>query len=811
MDEHFMVFSDRVLGKIGKLQANIRSVTVRTKAVVPFEYPGEAFFLAYKVIEKIWKGRESQRSVSTGFDLSRNAIQELEKSFQKMGAAGLIEPLPTLTVDKRLEALVLLVKKARPHASNRSIVTLSEGLRLPTLTLEMVSSIQRSHGYGQRLDDNDIKYFYLFQRFEVSLQKMRLGKVGDFHDRSDRPGTFLNYDRDSFQHRAELFRELSGIERKRKVRSTLKSFGIHSSRFYALRDRYLQYGVRGLIDITSRSKQPGEKISPDLELKIIEERLMNPSLSTRKVIKELKLNCSQSRVQHIYDRWNLSAIDVAVPIRGVLSSGDQVIEGVAHSKAQSARVCSPELVHKTNLRVTRSFSELVNMLSYRSLPVCNPGAIIMAPLLEQLGIVEAIHTYGPKSLRTTEITNDIIVNTMRIIAGFPTVNTYLENSDRSVAIGSGILNKPVKSKFYRTMDDFSFHHLQELRNDLGVRATEIGIVEGKEIAIDYHCDPCDSRFPRDKGLTKAPDSSGDLVYAHRPHVIWDSLTNSIINIAYCEGRSRASASSLYQFLENNLFKMIDSSAIAEIYADSEYTGEKQLIYLQVRSQSSVTMCLKQNPKIKKWKEETINEGKWEAYGDDYRIASKDYILPETQKPFRFVVKQKLEDNETRCFGSTHVDWSPKKILDKYHIRWPVETGIKDLIENYFLNRPTGSSPEKVETHYYCVMIARTLVDYFRNVLCEKKWKKSETSKSVLSTIRTTLFSSQNCELSLTDSGDLQLTYLDGDPLGIKSNVKQLLERRKKAGLNTVSWWGGRGLHIEIEDRYHFDTGSQNVP
>ena len=40
------------------------------------------------------------------------------------------------------------------------------------------------------------------------------------------------------------------------------------------------------------------------------------------------------------------------------------------------------------------------------------------------------------------------------------------------------------------------------------------------------------------------------------------------------------------------------SAIAEIYADSEYTGEKQLVYLHVRSGASVIMCLKQNKKIK---------------------------------------------------------------------------------------------------------------------------------------------------------------------------------------------------------------------
>ena len=66
--------------------------------------------------------------------------------------------------------------------------------------------------------------------------------------------------------------------------------------------------------------------------------------------------------------------------------------------------------------------------------------------------------------------------------------------------------------------------------------------------------------------------------------------------------------------------------------------------------------------------------------------------------------------------------TPVTILNSYHIRWPVETGIKDLTENYFLYRPTGTSPEKVEAHYYCVMLARMTIDYseWRSLWCKNK-------------------------------------------------------------------------------------------
>jgi hypothetical protein len=422
--------------------------------------------------------------------------------------------------------------------------------------------------------------------------------------------------------------------------------------------------------------------------------------------------------------------------------------------------------------------------------------------LDQLGVVEALHTHGPEAFRSSEITNNIIVNVMRIIAGFPSIHDYSMNSDRSVAVGSGLSLNPSKGRFYDSFEQLRFEHLQSLRNDAACRARELGVIEGKEIAVDYHCDPSDSRFPRDKSLSKSPDKKGDMVYAHRPQIFWDSITNTVINIAYCEGRSRA-PSALYKFCEENLFKIIDSDVIAEIYADSEYTGEKQLIYLMLRSEADVTMCLKQNPKIKKWKEQIIKKDRWEDYGEDYRIASQDITLPETGKFFRIIVKQNKETDETRCFGSTHIDYSPRKILDSYHIRWPVETGIKDLIENYFLNKPPGTSPEKVETHYYCVMLARLTIDYFKSVLCIPQWRTPEDWQCVLSTIRTSIFSNQNCELSLDDSGDFLITYLDGDRNSIKKRLAEMLKKRKKLGLNNVSWWGYRGVQIEVKNQYDF--------
>jgi len=42
--------------------------------------------------------------------------------------------------------------------------------------------------------------------------------------------------------------------------------------------------------------------------------------------------------------------------------------------------------------------------------------------------------------------------------------------------------------------------------------------------------------------------------------------------------------------------------------------------------------------------------------------------------------------------------------------------------------------------------------------------------------RATIFTNQNCEVTIHESGDLLLTYLDGDPLGVKQDMKGMFKK-----------------------------------
>ena len=516
-----MVLTESSWKYFAQIPFRIRAGLANSQSSVPFKYEDESFFTSYDALYRIWVKRQSQRAVINSYNISKQTLKKWENSFVEYGAVGLLPELSFIDINPQLEQLILLIKSSRPHERASHALRLAEALQIPGSDLNLIRLTQRCHGYGQRMGQEDIEYFKGLQHILNSVAKQKTKKT-NMHDAKQRPKTFFNFNRDHLQQRMELMKTLCQCQKQRQIRPVLTTFGISPNRFYVLKNRYMSYGIWGLADLVQQGRT-GEKISSELELQIIEHRLMDSSLSTTKMIKKLNLKCSKANVQKVYKRWGLSHFKKPIPIRGVLSIPVPVkITHKSSNLKQSVKLQMPDLIANARLKVNPSFSRFIKTLSHRKVSISNPGAIIAAPFLDQLGVVEALQTYGPSNFKPADITNNIIVNVLRIIAGFPTINDYTMNSDRSVAIASGLSLNPAKSRFYDSFDSLRFEHLQALRNDASCRARELNIIEGKQISIDYHCDPCDSRFPRDKALSKSPDKKGDLVYAHRPQIIWDS-------------------------------------------------------------------------------------------------------------------------------------------------------------------------------------------------------------------------------------------------------------------------------------------------
>jgi len=236
------------------------------ESAAPFKYKGEDFFKAYEALGKCWAKRQSMRKVSNRSRIQRPKLRLWEQRFISEGTLGLLCEVSAVEVDEKLERLVVLVKTARPHENASLSLKLADALEIPGGSLALIRRIQRSHGYGQNLDEADRKYFQGLQHILRSAVHLRKDVV--VRDKRSKARSFFDFEHDPLQQRVELFKALSICKGRRQVRPVLRQFAVHSNRFYVLKERYMTYGVWGLVDLVQTTKI-GEKISPEMELQII--------------------------------------------------------------------------------------------------------------------------------------------------------------------------------------------------------------------------------------------------------------------------------------------------------------------------------------------------------------------------------------------------------------------------------------------------------------------------------------------------------------------------------------------------------------
>ncbi|HEB29796.1 MAG TPA: hypothetical protein ENI15_02835 [Spirochaetes bacterium] len=175
-------------------------------------------------------------------------MKKWEEHFVEHGTIGLLPELSYVEVDTRLERLTVLIKTCRTHESASLVLKLADALEIPGASLELIRQIQRCYRYGQRLNNNDIQYFSGLQHILSSIEHHMRKKSAE-HDKADRAKSFYNFDHDPLQQRVEIFKTLSEVTKKRRIRLVLRRVGIHPNRYYRLKDRYMMYGIWGLVDL----------------------------------------------------------------------------------------------------------------------------------------------------------------------------------------------------------------------------------------------------------------------------------------------------------------------------------------------------------------------------------------------------------------------------------------------------------------------------------------------------------------------------------------------------------------------------------
>ena len=799
-----MILSPVAIRYFKLLGSKVTNEMASYHSTTPYFITNDPLIRHYEALRKVWFDGVAIKRVCAGYNLPRSSYYEIEDGFVDSGFTGLFR-LPGTTVDQvpHLEQLVLIVKHCRPSVSQLAVLRVAQATPSTqgVASSKIVSRILNSHGYEYAGMEGDREFFARIQRCLTELTSLKEKPVAG-RNRNDRKNTFF-VDIDPYHNRIELLRELF-YNPKAKVYETCTRFNVSVTTYYRLIGEYRLYGPWAVISANAYGKK--DSISDELQLKILLERLEHPSWSAQQIVEEGKLRCSRYVANRIIKRWGLqdkNRVPVALDRFMELSKPQRQ---PPFKPIETAYELLPEQILLKTRRINRHFELICKKMKTNVYHICDPGPLILAPFVNDLGIVQSFETYGPAKLRGEEITNLAMLNVFRIIAGYRRINHLSNNRDRSVALASGIGLFGSSSRFYEQTCEFKFDQLHKMRCDLVARAKQLDIIEGLKLAFDFHFKDFYGKNAFDDGIGKGPNKSGDLVPGFRPHVAWDLAANVIVTIAYYQGGVR-STKIIRQFCEQNIYPILDPLAVEEIYMDCEYTKEGDFHYFKETSfkNGELYVCLKQNLQIKKLIAPALQEiENWvilpAAKEDEYKTLK--VILPKTKLPLKVVIlRDRKSKKNLRCFATTDTELGAQELLKKYRYRWIIENGLKDLVASYYIDEVYGKDPEKIEFEFYCVMVARIAYEHFLKELGGQYLTKEDGNKYTLNSMRNLLFEKRNCTVEQNSEGDIVISILDGGDTSLVQSVSKMLSLLKEKGKNKVLWWNNRSVLLRVANQY----------
>lgn len=773
-------------------------------SATPYFIEDDPIINRYEILRKVWFTPVPIKQVCLEHSISRSTYYEIEDRFIRQGIAGLFYiPGGGIKQEPALEQLILIVKKCRPSVSQIALLRIAQAIPITKEVVDpqTISRILTSHGWGYARMETDRDFWSRIQRSLLELE-MLLKRRPLERRRASRKESFF-VDTDPYHNRLECLRELF-FNRKAKVQKTCLRLNIPMTTYYRLVNEYRLYGPWAIISANVYGRK--DSISSELQLKIILEKLQHPVWSGQDIVDANKLRCSRHVVNRIIKRWGLQdrrrppvAMDRFMDI-------SRPMKEIVFKPIKTAREMLPEQVILRTHRINRHFELICKKMKTHAYNICDPGPFILAPFVNDLGIVQSFETYGPPKLRGKEITNLVMLNVFRILAGYRRINHLSNNRDRSVAFASGIGLFGSSSRFYEDSAELKFDQLHKMRCDLVARAKQLGIIEGVKLGFDFHFKEFYGKNAQADGIGKGPDKSGNMVPGFRPHVAWDLAANVIITIAYYQGGAR-SPKIIRQFCEQNIYPILDPLAIREIYMDSEYTKEGDFNYFKQTTckNGEIYVCLKKNKQIKMLIRPALEEkGNWCVVEKDDRDEYKTVrvVLPKTKLPLIIAILRDRKSKENiRCFGTTDTKLDAKELLKKYRYRWIIENGLKDLIASYYIDEVYGKDPEKIEFEFYCVMVARIAYEYFLKELKRQYLNKEDGNKYTLNSMRNLLFEKRNCTVQQNSEGDIVITILDTEMTELINSVSGMLSSFKEKGKNKVLWWNNRSILLSTDSQY----------
>lgn len=746
---------------------------------VPYPFFDKAC-VRYEALRSILLEHNDLQTVADRFGLTEYDYRKSLAAFEVYGTAGLIgidSQQLTEDLSVEIERMVYVLKKARRWIPATKMVLILKGFNYD-IPLPQMRHLYASHGWALGTKPYEDVDFW-----SLNLKVIRLVQLRAQPD--PRQSFFHNPDR--LQGLVEVFRTMGTRGITNRYPGSRVSFEQHKRAFLSL-------GLLGLVD---RAYSPfrNSKLGFAEEGRIILSKIQKPQNDEAHYLKILAtkdIKVSATCITNIFSRWNVAQFQSQF-------TGDlqRLLEPESETSFDSSLQLLPAAACT---RLDLGFISFVKGLRDQPVPVANPGIYLFLPYLNRLKIFE-------KASSLMDIDPDqgyswfslLLLNLGRILAGISCISKACRTHELSLPLMAGLVSMPCKDSLLNKLAAIDDACLLELRRHLTQAAKQNGLVEGRRIAFDFKMRDFAGDDIELKKIGKGPSPKRKICFpGFRPHLAWDVDTGIPITLEFRNGKARASTT-IKRFVRELLEQSLGNQCVEHVYLDSEYTAEHVWKFIVDPMQglgADLTMCIKQNKRVKKYIDSFLRTNpKWLFYDDDHTYCDQTFEIPiqQTEKLLNCVLKRKESTGQLRCFGSTLQGLASFQILQEYRVRWTIENGIKDLIENYFFNNIPGIDPHRINIHYFAVSLTRILYE----MLCQdyELARNPDNTKRSIDSLRPEFISGTNAILS-SDKGQLVLEWKDRYPEKQHQALQGLFDKLNREAQGLL-FLGGLSLRFEL--------------
>jgi len=751
-------------------------------ATLPFNYDPLLQLAQHSV-----KSTERELSLPHS-DFSETIIGNAKENVARIGVIGSVSaffrhPILIQGIEPEVERMVIALKKGYPGLPSTKMSTIVQGFGY-TLKNSDILSIYASYGLARKIKDLAEQYDFVdlnrrIDRLSVLLSNSSIEEPQKVHCRYMAIRSYV----------------MSPPSKKNKA---IMASGLSRGLFFYYWKSFKQYGLLGLVDRGKKIFRES-KVGLENEAKMVIDKLQHSDRKTSYYVELLNhkgIEVERSTVSRIFSRWN---------IKQYKSMFVSNLERLEREPEAEELLTQSEVPVQVPVRMvdTNILSVLAGM-DMNEIYVSAPGIFALWVYLEELGIFPVLDSMGlAGGDRGYDWFDLLLLNIGRIFYGIPSYSRTCKHEEPTLAFFCHLVSLPCNATFLKGLASISSDQVYGLQKWMIKRSHELGLVNGRRLAFDFHQIDLDVEMDRLRQFGKGPSPKKKVCYnGFRPHVVWDLDTGNLVVAEFRKSSARGTTT-VKRFVKDFLLKPF-RELFHEIYLDSEYTGKDVWNFIlekDIGMGAQLVACIKQNPMVRKTRDAFLlknrNQETFWVYYDEKHVYSAitfpltwEYRNPKSSEiktlTLDCVVKKNIRNGKLRCFGTSKTDMDSESILSDYSHRWAIENGIKDLIHSYFMDKCPGTSPHLVNVHFLIVTICRQIYRMIQRDLGDFI-KNADGSVKSLSTMRNSLFLQGSSRITFREQ-KYEIEFSNSYSPELTQELHrwfEMLEKRCRAGLSIL--------------------------